>query len=381
LLGFFRAHRILPREYLDGIQGVGTLNALLGCFADGRYFPHGWSWFFPYSIAVKTPIPTMIVLALAAGAGVASLRKHPAARATARAQDDSPPSSPATNSSASSPTTAIYATRILYTTAPLWILIALFELFAQRAQLNLGIRYILPIFPPIFILAGAAARWLRPGNRLAGAMLAASVAWLIAESLAIRPHYLAYFNELAGGSTNGYQCLVDSSLDWGQDLPALSNWLKENNLNSTSQTAFGPATPVYLSYFGSASPAYYGIDATLLPCSRECPADLAGVYQPLSPGVYCISASMLQLYHRPPGPWTATLEATYRQLLRELAEKPGASPRINGPGVRSTLRQLQFARLCAFLRRRKPDAMVGYSILIYRLSADDIASATGVPIP
>lgn len=38
---------------------------------------------------------------------------------------------------------------------------------------------------------------------------------------AVYPHYLAYFNELAGGPRNGYQSLVDSNLDWGQDLKEL----------------------------------------------------------------------------------------------------------------------------------------------------------------
>ncbi|HWA85430.1 MAG TPA: hypothetical protein VG710_04350, partial [Opitutus sp.] len=38
---------------------------------------------------------------------------------------------------------------------------------------------------------------------------------------------------------------------------------------------------------------------------------------------------------------------------------------------------LRFARLCCYLRARQPDANVGYSIFIYRLTADEIAAATG----
>src|SRR6185312_15706987 len=44
------------------------------------------------------------------------------------------------------------------------------------------------------------------------------------ESLANWPNYLAYFNQLIGSHTNAYRHLVDSSLDWGQDLPALKRW-------------------------------------------------------------------------------------------------------------------------------------------------------------
>ncbi len=43
--------------------------------------------------------------------------------------------------------------------------------------------------------------------------------------------------------------------------------------------------------------------------------------------------------------------------------------------------QLRFARLCHYLRARQPDAMIGYSILIYRLSAAEIADATGDSLP
>ena len=41
----------------------------------------------------------------------------------------------------------------------------------------------------------------------------------------VAPHYLAYFNELAGGPANGFKELVDSNLDWGQDLKNLKLWL------------------------------------------------------------------------------------------------------------------------------------------------------------
>ena len=42
----------------------------------------------------------------------------------------------------------------------------------------------------------------------------------------VHPHYLAYFNEPAGGPRDGYRRLVDSSLDWGQDLTGLSDWME-----------------------------------------------------------------------------------------------------------------------------------------------------------
>ena len=49
--------------------------------------------------------------------------------------------------------------------------------------------------------------------------------WHAGESLYIAPDFLAYFNELDGGPGEAYKHLVDSSLDWGQDLPGLKAWL------------------------------------------------------------------------------------------------------------------------------------------------------------
>jgi hypothetical protein len=65
----------------------------------------------------------------------------------------------------------------------------------------------------------------------------------------IHPHYMAYFNELAGGPANGYKLLVDSNLDWGQDVKTLAAHLKSRG-----------NPPVVFSYFGVARPEAYGVD-------------------------------------------------------------------------------------------------------------------------
>ena len=46
------------------------------------------------------------------------------------------------------------------------------------------------------------------------------------------PHYLSYFNELAGGPNNGQHILLDSNIDWGQDMNRLDTWLSKNNLKN-----------------------------------------------------------------------------------------------------------------------------------------------------
>ena len=86
-------------------------------------------------------------------------------------------------------------------------------------------------------------------------MLAANAA----EAIWIWPDYLAYFNVIAGGPRQGYRWLVDSSIDWGQDLKALASWLAAH-----PDDARDPQR-VYLSYFGVAKPDYFDIRAELLP--------------------------------------------------------------------------------------------------------------------
>ncbi len=73
--------------------------------------------------------------------------------------------------------------------------------------------------------------------------------WYVGASLSIYPHYLSYFNELAGGPTNGHKVLLDSNLDWGQDLKALKQWLDGNKVRT-----------IQILFFGAGYPKYYGID-------------------------------------------------------------------------------------------------------------------------
>ena len=175
----------------------------------------------------------------------------------------------------------------LYRTTPLWTLFTVYWIFAITSHLNIGHRHILPTYPPMLILAGCSWLWVtqrrstprrrarstadrdRSSGRVANWLavrrypilavaVLASIASFTTESLSNWPNYLAYFNQFVGSHTNAYRHLVDSSLDWGQDLPALKQWLVEAGLNDSQ------GERPYLSYFGSGNPEYYGIHATSL---------------------------------------------------------------------------------------------------------------------
>ncbi|MDQ3250086.1 MAG: hypothetical protein M3Q45_12875, partial [Chloroflexota bacterium] len=117
--------------------------------------------------------------------------------------------------------------------------------------------------------------------------LVALVGWLIVGSLRIWPHQEAFFNELAGDWTQWSTILVDSNLDWGQDLPALRQVMAEQGIGE-----------VNLAYFGKAVPEHYGVRYRPLPGylrfveGRE--LDAYNPYTP-EPGWYAISATSLRL--------------------------------------------------------------------------------------
>ena len=121
-----------------------------------------------------------------------------------------------------------------------------------NGNLNIGLRHVLPTFPFIYLLtAGQIKKWTA-GESLISArpvklfLVAVLVLWLTVETVATYPHYLAYFNELAGGPANGYKYMADSNLDWGQDLKRLSQYVEENKIGK-----------IKLDYFGGSKPEYY----------------------------------------------------------------------------------------------------------------------------
>src|SRR5207247_4884940 len=97
-----------------------------------------------------------------------------------------------------------------------WLLIFLLPVLAMSflTDINLGLRYVLPALPFLYLFAGSAVQAGRPAwIRL---LAAAAIVWNLAALARIHPHELAYFNELVGGPANGRFHLIDSNLDWGQ---------------------------------------------------------------------------------------------------------------------------------------------------------------------
>jgi hypothetical protein len=238
----------------------------------GRISAGGSPAFFPAAFLVKTPLPALALMA--AGLWLSARRRERRGELA------------------------------LLLAAP-----AVYAAAALAAPLHLGHRHILPVYPFLFVAAGAAAspRRGRAGPRavaLGGAAACALSALLVFappwRPQAAFPDFLAYFNELAGGPRGGGRVLVDSDLDWGQGLKSLAAWLRTR----------GVSEPVNLCYFGTAEPRFYGVRYVNLPGGLPF-APEAGFEKARVPGWLAISATSFSGVYMDPA-----LRTAWRDFLR-----------------------------------------------------------------
>ncbi|MCI0432381.1 MAG: glycosyltransferase family 39 protein [Gemmatimonadetes bacterium] len=167
---------------------------------------------------------------------------------------------------------------------------AMFMVALLSSNLAIGFRYALPVLPLLCVLIGAglAGLWARSGRGLRGAMVAL-VLWHAASALSFYPHFLAYTSEYGHGRDLGHNVLLDSSLDWGQGLLEVRDWMRDQGVDR-----------IYLSYFGSGMPSGYGIDYVPLPSFFPLPQ--APSSSTVEPGWIVVSATNLHGVYLPGDP-------------------------------------------------------------------------------
>ena len=247
-------HRLMPEGYLIAVNLM--LRAQNTGYLRGNTSYEGWWWYFPYALLVKTPIPTLLCFLFGFGAAVVQLK-----RLSDKPSDDVPQN-------------------VLE-----WIGLTFACLFylgiAMTSSYNVGIRLILPIFPCLISLVGLSTPHFA-NSKILRYTIYFLLLWLGFIFFGQSRDPLAYFNEFAGGSKNGYKHLVDSNLDWGQDLPLLAEYLKERDDQE-----------VWLQYFGAASPSSYDIQyqPIIRPYARPQSSDV--LLDSLSGGRYVVSLTLL----------------------------------------------------------------------------------------
>ena len=202
-------------QYLHNLQGHPA-------FLMGERSDHGWWYFLPCAFAFKSTPVELLLAAILIFTLAASIPR------------------------------LVNALRSLDVDLQTLVVGAItFLLLIMMSRVNMAQRYLLPLYPLLIIL-GVDRIWHALGSNPKW-QIGTTVAFIglqLSSSLSIAPHYLSYFNRFSGGPEQGWHLLVDSNVDWGQDLPAL-----RDKLTTLSNKR------IALAYFGTARPLAYNINA------------------------------------------------------------------------------------------------------------------------
>jgi hypothetical protein len=236
----------LPRDYVQGIdRQKHDFEEPDRSYLWGEWREQGWWYYYLVGLGVKVPLGTLILFGLGIAAGLK--QRWPWDQA-----------------------------RLL----PVWLPgVSILLIASSETGMNHHFRYVFPVLPVLYLIAGGSAclpcRW----------PMMMSLAAVICGSLSIFPHSLSYFNLIAGGPGQGHAVLVDSNIDWGQDLIHVRRWVN----------AHPQAQPVTLAWAASYPSRAIGLELPRTPPGRP------------QPGWHLISVHLL---HDPSGAY-----AEYEKLV------------------------------------------------------------------
>jgi hypothetical protein len=234
----------LPRELVLGIDQQkrdfesGSRSYLLGEIRN-----RGWWYYYLYGLAVKMPVGHLVLVLAAFTLSLVRREYSPDG----------------------------------------WILwlpaFMVIGLVSSQTGFNHHLRYCLPALPFMYLCTGSLGRFALAHGRWSIATVSIPVLASAISVMLNHPHHISYFNELAGGSRNGHLHLLDSNVDWGQDLLRLRDWLSRHP----------EARPLFLRVFHLVDPSTLDIEYEVPPQEGE----------PLKEGWYVVSANVLHGYAHP----------------------------------------------------------------------------------
>lgn len=170
-------------------------------FLMGKFSQHGFWYFYPIAFILKTPFPLLILLLLV----------------------------------------LIHDKKRKY----IFLLLPVLAIFisASLSTLNLGVRYILPIYPFLILYASQVVFLKFPHKKL---FLFILLVWYSIGTLLSAPHFLSYMSGFTGNKK--YTFLIDSNYDWGQGLLSLRKYQEIYHIDK-----------LQLAYFGMVDPMLYGL--------------------------------------------------------------------------------------------------------------------------
>jgi dolichyl-phosphate-mannose-protein mannosyltransferase len=281
----------LPTNYVLGIdEQKHSFEQGLKSYLCGQWSSHGWWYYYLVCLALKVPLGTLALATIAGALGVFRLART----SFCHGHEDEKPRDELTDARNCFPL--------------LLPAIVVFLVVSSQTGFGRHSRYILPAAPFMFVWMSGVfhVRFLR--QRWIATVATLALVSSIASSLWIYPHCMAYFNELAGGPQNGHRYLLDSNIDWQQNLLLLSQWQEEHP----------KARPMYTLWYGQLPPEPLGIESAGVPVKV--------------PGVPTHGFS------------TPCWQAISIHCLHEFEDQFG------------------------YVRNSKPAAVLGYSIYIYRIT-------------
>ena len=317
----------IPENYIAGIdvQQRDFENFSRPSYLLGEYQAKGWWYYYGYAMLVKTPLGTLGLALLCMLVYVFRIGPRIAKR------------------------------DIMILLAPGAII---FAVASAKCGFSHHSRYVLPCVPFIFIYLSSLATsipvfigsfgaicnrpklvrsisWRRGKCSIIGFVSVCLLGWTITSSLAVYPHSISYFNELAGGPKNGPTHLINSNVDWGQDLLFLEEWISQRQPDEVG--------PVHLAFYNFYNPFDLEIDHIEPWPFRD---EEASNETFVPDGVYAVSVNLLYEF-----PWPVRDRAGKRYSIDK--------------------------RPLAYLRTQEPIGWAGYSIRIF--SADQVREAYTSP--
>ena len=236
--GWFDEIRVpFPKNYVMGIDlQRRDFEDKMWSFLRGEWRKGGWYQYYLYAALIKIPLGTWVLV----GAAIVVTIGCPRYSSTWRNE--------------------------IVLILPILTVVAL---VSSQTGFNHHFRYVVPAIPYLFVWISKVAKSFEFRHRGLATLVVGSLCWTATSSFWIYPHSLSYFNELVGGPRHGHEHLLDSNIDWGQDLLYLQRWIERHpQARGLHLTFYGCYTPEMVGMDESSSssvvPGYYAISVNEL---------------------------------------------------------------------------------------------------------------------
>lgn len=181
-------------------------------FLMGKLYDKGLWYYFPTVFVLKTQLELFALLAIWIGILIARRKK------------------------------------LMFVEAGALIGIVVYLIFSMSSSINIGVRYILPIYPLIFFLVAGVIPMIKEFEPKVSKILQ-PIVWIllifyVVEALFVYPYFTQYSNQLIWRKQDSYKYFVDSNLDWGQGLKELGSYVSAKNIKSITVDYLPNGTPV-----------------------------------------------------------------------------------------------------------------------------------------